>query len=158
MRNGTRTLLTVASLTLLPVIAYGQGSELTVGATRKLVSCLRIEAPMERLDCYDEVVDRLSRMAEPGGPEGESLVESFVGADDWDSPVLEMKRSWHVAWRTETNILTIELRGTRGEHLTVVGHQIGSGTGQSDPIEPGVYRLALRGFGDWRIDVVEEAP
>lgn len=154
MRQPTATLL-AAGILLAATPATPQESDVTSGMAAKLVSCTRIEGATERLACFDGTVAPLVRLAE-SRKEGETLVDSFVGADDWDSPVLEMTQPWHVNWESETNILTVELRDARGEHLNVIGHQIGSGSGRSETVEPGSYRIALRSIGDWRIDVVEE--
>src|SRR3546814_267050 len=81
---------------------------------------------------------------------------SFTGRDDWDSQPFEMTKAWRLVWQNQGSLLTVELRAEQGEMLDVIGNQIGQGGGRSEVQEPGVYRLAVRGLGGWRVQVVPE--
>jgi hypothetical protein len=84
-------------------------------------------------------------------------MHSFTGKDDWDSQVLEVDKPWRLVWQNQGSLLTVELRSEQDELLDVIGNQIGKGGGRSESLEPGSYRLAVRGLGGWRVQVVSEA-
>ena len=108
----------------------------------------RIRAQQLRLLDPDDAVE------EDGG--ADAARHSFTGRDDWDSEPFEVTQPWRVTWQNEGSLLTVELRGEQGEMLDVIGNQIGRGGGRSEVQEPGVYRLAVRGLGGWRVQVVDE--
>src|SRR3546814_8908577 len=80
----------------------------------------------------------------------------LTGRDDWDSQPFEMTKAWRLVWQNQGSLLTVELRAEQGEMLDVIGNQIGQGGGRSEVQEPGVYRLAVRGLGGWRVQVVPD--
>src|SRR3546814_11070838 len=67
-----------------------------------------------------------------------------------------MNEPWRLVWQNQGSLLTVELWTPQSEMLDVIGNQIGQGGGRSEVIEPGSYRLAVRGLGGWNIKVVGE--
>lgn len=148
--------VTVAAVIAAPLAAAAQtgGPEDTTKLADQLVYCAGLPGEQERLACYDELAQPLLGLEEGGG--AAAALHSFTGRDDWDSESFEVMQPWRVTWQNEGSLLTVELRGEQGEMLDVIGNQIGRGGGRSDVQEPGVYRLAVRGLGGWRVQVVEE--
>jgi hypothetical protein len=149
-----------AFLLLAGALAAGHGARAQTGpedTTRladQIIACAGMTGEGERLACYDQLAQPLLGL-EKGEGQAEA-VHSFTGRDDWDSPPFEIARPWRLVWQNEGSLLTVELRGEQGEMLDVIGNQIGEGGGRSEVQEPGVYRLAVRGLGGWRVQVVGE--
>lgn len=128
--------------------------EETTKLADQLVSCAGLPNEQDRLECYDRLAQPLMGLQAHGSaPEAE---HSFTGRDDWDSQPIEMTTAWRLVWQNEGSLLTVELRTEQGEMLDVIGNQIGPGGGRSEVQEPGVYSLAVRGLGGWRVQVVPE--
>jgi len=130
------------------------GAEDTTKLADQLVYCAGLPTGQERLQCYDELARPLLGLADEGGDA--AALHSFTGRDDWDSEPFEVRQPWRVAWQNEGSLLTVERLSEQGEMLAVIGNQLGRGGGRSEVQEPGVYRLAVRGLGGWRVQVVEE--
>ena len=147
--------LIAAAVVAAPLTAAAQtaGPEDTTKLADQLVYCAGLPGEQERLQCYDALARPLLGLEEGGAA---AALHSFTGRDDWDSEPFEVTRPWRVTWQNEGSLLTVELRGEQGEMLDVIGNQIGRGGGRSDVQEPGVYRLAVRGLGGWRVQVVDE--
>ncbi len=146
-------ILTAAPVFALPAAAQsGENDASKLGDD--LITCASMEDDGERLICYDKLAQPLAGLdaAEPGG--AAAALESFTGEDDWDSEVFEVSQPWRITWQTQASILTIELHGSEGELIDVIGNQIGAGGGASGTLEPGRYSLAARGVGSWRIKVL----
>lgn len=121
----------------------------------KLLQCGGIPGEDARLKCYDELARPLMGLEEePGAGEGVEAIHRFTGTDDWDSEPFEVNKPWRVVWQNQGSLLTVELRTEQNEMVDVIGNQIGRGGGRSDRLDPGVYRLAVRGLGGWRVQVV----
>jgi len=148
-----------AGLALVLSAATGQalaqsGEEDTTKLADQIVYCAGLPSETERLECYDQLAQPLLGLEKEGG--APKAAHSFTGRDDWDSPPFEITQPWRIVWQNEGSLLTVELRGEQGEMLDVIGNQIGRGGGRSEVQEPGAYRLAVRGLGGWRIQVVPE--
>lgn len=120
----------------------------------ELVACVGLQAEDERLACYDAIAKPLAGLSSEAEGEADQMLFSFAGTGDVDSEVFEVTEPWRAVWQSEASILTIELRSAQNEILDTIGFQIGSGGGRSDVQSPGVYRLAARGSGAWRVNVV----
>lgn len=146
----------VAAIVAAPLVAAAQtgGPEDTTKLADQLISCAGLPGEQERLECYDTLAQPLLGLEEGGA--AATALHSFTGRDDWDSEPFEVTQPWRVTWQNEGSLLTVELRGEQGEMLDVIGNQIGRGGGRSEVQEPGVYRLAVRGLGGWRVQVVDE--
>lgn len=148
--------LTTAAILLAPYAAVAQtGPEDTTKLADQLVYCAGLTGEQERLRCYDTLARPLLGLKE-GGETTAAARHSFTGRDDWDSEPFEVMQPWRVTWQNEGSLLTVELRTEQGEMLDVIGNQIGRGGGRSEVQPPGVYRLAVRGLGGWRVQVVDE--
>ena len=120
---------------------------------KRLIACLDLAEERPRLQCYDSLVRQLAASA--GNPQDQqpTAIYSLAGRDDHDSEALTIKQPWRLRWTFEGSILAIELRSQDNELVDIIGHQIGEGEGESEPLEPGVYRLAMRGIGSWSVSV-----
>lgn len=147
---------TSAALVAVPlaVAAQTSGSEDTTKLADQLVYCAGLSGEKERLACYDALARPLLGLEESGA--ATAARHSFTGRDDWDSEPFEVMNPWRLTWQNEGSLLTIELRSEQGEMIDVIGNQIGRGGGRSEVQPPGVYRLAVRGLGGWRVQVVDE--
>lgn len=134
--------------------AQTAGPEDTTKLADQIVKCAGLTDNRPRLECYDELAQPLLGLEEGG--EGAKALHTFTGRDDWDSEAFEISQPWRAVWQNQGSLLTVELRGEQGEMLDVIGNQIGRGGGRSEVVEPGVYRLAVRGLGGWRVQVVRE--
>ncbi len=123
----------------------------------QIIDCAGLSENGERLQCYDKLAAPLIGIEEPTAPGGGRALHSFTGKDDWDSEVLEVDKPWRLVWQNQGSLLTVELRSEQNELLDVIGNQIGKGGGRSESLAPGSYRLAVRGLGAWRVQVVSEA-
>ena len=130
------------------------GEEDTTKLADQIVYCAGLPGESERLECYDQLAQPLLGLEKQG--EAPQAAHSFTGRDDWDSPAFEITKPWRIVWQNEGSLLTVELRGEQGEMLDVIGNQIGRGGGRSEVQEPGAYRLAVRGLGGWRVQVIPE--
>lgn len=148
--------IAAAMIVAAPLAAAAQtgNSEDTTKLADQLLYCAGLPGEQERLRCYDTLAQPLLGLDEGGG--AAAARHSFTGRDDWDSEPFEVTQPWRVTWQNEGSLLTVELRGEQGEMLDVIGNQIGRGGGRSEVQEPGVYRLAVRGLGGWRVQVVDE--
>jgi hypothetical protein len=141
------------------IVLSPTGSAAQVGATldseigKRLIGCLELAEERPRLQCYDSLVRQLAASA--GNPQDQqpTAIYSLAGRDDHDSEALTIKQPWRLRWTFDGSILAIELRSQDNELVDIIGHQIGEGEGESEPLEPGVYRLAMRGIGSWSVSV-----
>jgi len=136
--------------------AQAGASDDTTKLANEIIGCAALENKDARLECYDELAQPLLGIDDPTGEGKGTALHSFTGKDDWDSEVLEIEGPWRVVWQNQGSLLTVELRSSQHEMLDVIGNQIGRGGGRSEILEPGSYRLAVRGLGGWRIQVVSE--
>jgi hypothetical protein len=121
-----------------------------------VIACTGIDDDGERLACYDAVVEPLLGLAENEDQNGEKV--AFVGTGHWDSETFTMDKPFRLAWQSKASSLTIELNSPGGELLSLIGPQIGEGSGRTDDVyEPGDYQLGIRASdGEWRVQAVEE--
>ncbi|MGF1629565.1 MAG: hypothetical protein ACFCUT_08850 [Kiloniellaceae bacterium] len=138
------------------VQAQTGASDDTTKLADEIIGCAALENEAARLECYDAMAQPLLGLDEPTEEGQIAALESFTGKDDWDSEVLEIDAPWRLVWQNQGSLLTVELRSEQNEMLDVIGNQIGRGGGRSDVLEPGSYRLAVRGLGGWRVQVVSE--
>jgi hypothetical protein len=120
----------------------------------ELIDCAGLPGDGERLECYDALAQPLLGLDGDAEAPTDQAIYGFTGKGDWDSEVLEVERPWRVTWQNQGSLLTIELWDSAGELLNVVGNQIGRGGGRSEVLDPGSYRLAVRGTGGWRVQAV----
>jgi len=123
----------------------------------QIIDCAVLTGDTERLSCFDELAAPLVGIEEPDVEGTGKALHSFTGKDDWDSDVLEVATPWRLVWQNQGSLLTLELHSDQGELLDVVGNQIGKGGGRSESLKPGRYRLAVRGLGGWRVQLVSDA-
>ncbi|HEY9538574.1 MAG TPA: hypothetical protein VIS03_13370 [Kiloniellaceae bacterium] len=146
--------LAIASLAIAAPAAAQTVPEETTKLADQLIACAGLPGSEDRLKCYDRLAQPLLGLeTEDSAP---TAAHSFTGRDDWDSQPFEMTKAWRLVWQNQGSLLTVELRAEQGEMLDVIGNQIGQGGGRSEVQEPGVYRLAVRGLGGWRVQVVPE--
>ncbi|HEY9548020.1 MAG TPA: hypothetical protein VIR45_00845 [Kiloniellaceae bacterium] len=127
----------------------------TTKLAEEILSCSALKNETARLACYDALAQPLLGLEKPGQADSGALL-NFTGTDDWDSEVVEINKPWRLVWQNQGSLLTVELWTPQSEMLDVIGNQIGQGGGRSQVIEPGSYRLAVRGLGGWNIKVVSE--
>lgn len=130
------------------------GSDETTTLADELMNCAGMPGEGERLECYDTVAQPLLGLEGSEQGVSDEAQHSFTGKGDWDSQQLELEGPWRVTWQNQGSLLTIELWDAAGELLNVVGNQIGRGGGRSEILDPGSYRLAVRGTGGWRVQAV----
>jgi hypothetical protein len=135
--------------------AQTQASDKTSELADELIDCAGMADASARLECYDAVAQPLLGLEQGEGGQGPAALHRFTGKGDWDSEVLEIAGPWRATWQNQGSLLTIELLTPQGEMVSVIGNQIGSGGGRSEVLEPGTYRLAVRGLGGWRVQVVD---
>jgi len=123
----------------------------------EIIQCAGLESDAARLECYDELAGPLMGLEKPADSAGPATLHSFTGKDDWDSEALDFTRPWRLVWQNQGSLLTVELRSEQGELIDVIGNQIGRGGGRSETLEPGTYRLAVRGLGGWRVQTMNDA-
>ncbi|MPZ11442.1 MAG: hypothetical protein GEU89_14720 [Kiloniellaceae bacterium] len=159
----SRRLALVTCLFLAPALGAGdavraQSGEVddTTKLADEIIGCSSLENKDARLECYDALAQPLLGIEEPTAEDEGSALQSFTGTDDWDSEVLEIDAPWRLVWQNQGSMLTVELWTSQNEMLDVIGNQIGRGGGRSEVLDPGSYRLAVRGLGGWRIQVVSE--
>lgn len=134
--------------------AQTRAADDTTKLADEIIDCAGLSDDAARLECYDEVAEPLLGL-DPSADEGAGkALHSFTGKDDWDSEVLEFTGPWRVVWQSQGSLLTVELQSPEGDLVDVVGNQIGEGGGRSAVLDPGSYRLAVRGLGGWRLQVV----
>lgn len=156
MATGVRLCL-VAGLALAGALATAGDPARAQGSTElvdELVACTAIEDPDERLACFDAVAEPLTGLTAEDGEDASESLYSFVGKDDVDTETVEIGESWRAVWKSEASVLTIELRGPEGDLIDTIGFQIGTGNGRSNVHSPGSYTFAIRGAGNWRVDIV----
>jgi len=150
-------LLLAVSLFTGRAAAQAAADDDTTKLADQIIDCAGLSEKGERLQCFDEFAAPLMGIDEPEVPGSSRALHSFTGKDDWDSQVLEVDKPWRLVWQNQGSLLTVELRTEQDELLDVIGNQIGKGGGRSESLEPGSYRLAVRGLGGWRVQVVSEA-
>jgi len=123
----------------------------------EIITCAGLSDSAARLDCFDTVAKPLVGLEVTGDASGGTALQRFIGKDDWDSDVVEITTPWRLVWQNQGSLLTVELRTAQGEMVDVIGNQIGQGGGRSTPIEPGSYRLAVRGLGGWRLQLISDS-
>ncbi|WP_340117967.1 hypothetical protein [Pelagibius sp. 7325] len=138
-------------------LAQSRAEDDTTKLADEIIGCAGLDTDAERLECYDGVAAPLMGLDQPSDSEGPGTLHSFTGKDDWDSEALEFDQPWRLVWQNQGSLLTVELRTEQGELVDVVGNQIGRGGGRSEAIEPGTYRLAVRGLGGWRVQTLVSA-
>jgi hypothetical protein len=136
-----------------PVAAQTSGETGTI--TEDIVNCASIADDGQRLSCFDRSVAQLLGQ---GAGQGEDAALEFVGEDgSWTSDVVTIDRKWHIVWQSTAVQMTVELRSAEDHLLSVAATQVGEGSGQSSPFDPGAYRLNVRAVnGEWRLLVIEE--
>lgn len=146
------------------VVASGEASAQSPAAddttklAEEIIDCAGLEENAERLKCYDEVAEPLLGLDDaPADSGAATALQQFTGKDNWDSDILEFDKPWRLIWQNQGSLLTVELQTAQGELVDVIGNQIGAGGGRSEVLEPGSYRLAVRGLGGWRLQVISEA-
>ena len=117
----------------------------------RLIGCVDVQQETLRLQCYDSLLQPLAQGRIDDTSQSASVIHSFAGSDDHDTDVLTIREPWHLRWALDGSLLSIELRADDGSLVDMVGNQIGAGHGRSAPLEPGVYRLAIRAIGDWKL-------
>jgi hypothetical protein len=122
----------------------------------RLMSCVGVQQEALRLQCYDSLLQPLAKSRVEDASQSASVIRSFAGSDDHDTDVLTIREPWHLRWAFNGSLLSIELRTADGGLVDMVGNQIGAGHGRSAPLQPGVYRLAVRAFGDWQVVLERE--
>lgn len=122
----------------------------------QIIGCAGLDGDQERLRCYDALAQPLLGL-DDSSEDAPTALHSFTGRDDWDSEPIEVDTPWRLVWQNQGSLLTVELRTAQNEMVDVIGNQIGRGGGRSAVLEPGSYRLAVRGLGGWRVQVVGEA-
>jgi len=142
------------SVTSFSALAQQRAEDDTTKLADEIIGCAGLQTDAERLECYDAVAAPLMGLEQPSDSEGPGTLHSFTGKDDWDSEVLNFDRPWRLVWQNQGSLLTVELRTEQGELVDVVGNQIGRGGGRSATLEPGAYRLAVRGLGGWRVQTL----
>lgn len=145
--------LLIAATPSVAVLAQAPNDETTTLAD-ELIDCAGLPGDGERLACYDALAQPLLGLDGSTEAATDQALNSFTGKGDWDSETLEIEQPWRVTWQNQGSLLTIELWDSAGELLNVVGNQIGRGGGRSEVLEPGSYRLAVRGTGGWRVQAV----
>ena len=140
---------------MTPVRAQTEQSDDTTTLADELIDCAGLAGTAERLACYDALAQPLLGLDEAATGQGPKALHSFTGKGDWDSEVLEIQAPWRVTWTNQGSLLTVDLLTAQEEILDVIGNQIGSGGGRSKILEPGSYRLAVRGTGGWRVQVID---
>ncbi|MGF1593437.1 MAG: hypothetical protein ACFCUW_09170 [Kiloniellaceae bacterium] len=137
--------------------AWGQArsTDDTTRLADQIVGCAGLDDEQERLQCYDALAQPLLGLDE-STEDSPTALHGFTGRDDWDSDPIEVDTPWRLVWQNQGSLLTVELRTAQNEMIDVIGNQIGRGGGRSAVIEPGSYRLAVRGLGGWRVQVVGE--
>jgi hypothetical protein len=136
--------------------AQSSGEDDTTKLAEEILSCSALQDEAARLECYDTLAQPLLGLEQATEKGDAAALQSFTGTDDWDSEVLEIPRPWRLVWQNRGSLLTVELWTPQEEMLDVIGNQIGQGGGRSEVLEPGSYRLAVRGLGGWNIKVVSE--
>lgn len=146
------------------VVASGEASaqsqevDDTTKLAEEIIDCAGLDVNAERLKCYDEVAAPLLGLDDaPADSGAATALHQFTGKDNWDSEALEFGKPWRLIWQNQGSLLTVELHTSEGELVDVIGNQIGAGGGRSEVLDPGSYRLAVRGIGAWRLQVVREA-
>jgi len=142
------------SVTSFSALAQQRAEDDTTKLADEIIGCAGLQTDAERLECYDAVAAPLMGLEQSSDSEGPGTLHSFTGKDDWDSEVLNFDRPWRLVWQNQGSLLTVELRTEQGELVDVVGNQIGRGGGRSATLEPGAYRLAVRGLGGWRVQTL----
>ncbi|MGD1878614.1 MAG: hypothetical protein ACFB13_14090 [Kiloniellaceae bacterium] len=122
----------------------------------EIIGCAGLTAEAERLKCFDRVAAPLMGLGDSPQSGTADALQSFTGKGDWDSDVVEFERPWRLVWQSQGSLLTVELHSAQGELVDVIGNQIGKGGGRSEVLEPGSYRLAVRGLGGWRVQAVSD--
>ena len=146
-----------AALAASGAAAQTGSSDDTTRLAEEIIDCSGLSDDAARLSCYDELAQPLLGLEPADGSGGVAALHSFTGKDDWDSQVLDFSAPWRVVWQGQGSLLTVELHTSQGELVRVVGNQIGEGGGRSEVLQPGSYRLAVRGLGGWRLQVIDEA-
>ncbi|GAB4356840.1 MAG: hypothetical protein Kow00114_08000 [Kiloniellaceae bacterium] len=145
-----------AALLAAPAVVLAQAQDDTTRLADEIIGCAGLENDAERLACFDALAEPLMGLEQAGDGAGPAALHSFTGKDDWDSETLEFEGPWRLVWQNQGSLLTVELRTPQGELVDVVGNQIGRGGGRSEALDPGSYRLAVRGLGGWRVQAVDE--
>lgn len=149
MRN-----LTPVSTAFVCLLVFAPSPAISQDVGDRLVECRKVAKPQDRLKCYDALADEMGVEAAESVDISPDAILTAVGSGDGDSELFTTTEPWRVRWETEGGILTIELRTSQGQLQAIIGNQIGAGFGESEPQEPGQWRLAMRGVGAWRIEVV----
>ncbi len=141
-----------------PAQAQSQAADDTTKLAEEIIDCAGLDDATARLRCYDKLAAPLVGLEEAPDEAGAAkALHRFTGKDDWDSDVLDLEQPWRLVWQNQGSLLTVELQSAQGELVDVVGNQIGEGGGRSAVLDPGSYKLAVRGLGAWRLQVVSEA-
>jgi hypothetical protein len=161
IRKAIRGLVLSAGLVLAGVAgsdaawAQTRSADDTTKLADQIVGCAGLDGDQERLRCYDDLAQPLLGLDE-SAEDAPTALHSFTGKDDWDSEPIEIATPWRLVWQNQGSLLTVELHTAQNEMVDVIGNQIGRGGGRSAILEPGSYRLAVRGLGGWRVQVVGE--
>jgi len=151
------SLLAAAWLAGGAALAGAQDAEEFESTTlERLFRCVDVAEESLRVQCYDAVVQPLAEARVDPEFEQDHTFYAFSGRDDHDTETLTIEQPWRARWVFEGSILTIELRLANGELVNIVGNQIGAGHGETDLLEPGAFRLAVRAIGKWQIAVEPE--
>jgi hypothetical protein len=152
----------LAALGFAAEAAWGQSAPPSEGANDAskladaLIGCAGLTDKAARLECYDALAQPLLGLDDPASGEAGIATHRFTGTDDWDSQTFKVTTPWRLVWQSQGSLLTVELRTPEDEMLDVIGNQIGRGGGRSAQLKPGTYRLAVRGIGGWRVQVVSD--